>query len=115
MVAIAVYVSLPVSEASTLVFAAVMGMTWLGVVPLVSGLIGRLFGLDHFNLLFGGVFFCHQLGGFVGPWAGGIILDATGRYDLAWYGLNGFGACAALLQWPMDDRPQRAETALIAT
>ncbi len=103
---IILFISLPVTEFSTLVFAAAMGFTWLGVLPLVSGLIGRMFGLGHFNLLFGLVFLCHQLGGFLGPWVGGLILDATGGYQLAWYAMIAIGAVAALLQWPMDDRPE---------
>jgi predicted MFS family arabinose efflux permease len=110
-VTIAVYIALPITEASTLVFAAVMGFTWLGVVPLVSGLIGRMFGLAHFNMLFGLVFLCHQLGGFLGPWMGGIVLDMSGGYDLAWYALIAIGALATLLQWPMDDTP-RAQVSL---
>lgn len=112
-VAIAAFVALPVSETSTLVFAAVMGFTWLGVVPLVSGLIGRLFGLGHFNLLFGVVFLGHQVGGFLGPLIGGIILDGTGGYDLAWYALIGVGAAATLLQLPMDDQPRRSGAAAL--
>ena len=105
--AIAVYISLPISEVSTLIFAAVMGFTWLGVVPLVSGLIGKLFGLGNFNMLFGLVFVCHQLGGFLGPWAGGLALDMTGGYTVAWYAMIGIGAAATLLQWPMDDTPRQ--------
>ncbi|MDO9713229.1 MFS transporter [Paracraurococcus lichenis] len=107
--AILLYLNTPVSEASTLVFAAVMGATWLGVVPLVSALIGRLFGLANFSLLFGLAFVCHQIGGFAGSWMGGIVLDATGGYDAAWWALVGIGAAAALLQWPMDDRPRPAD------
>jgi predicted MFS family arabinose efflux permease len=104
--AIFAYLTAPVSVASTLVFAAVMGATWLGVVPLVSALIGRLFGLAHFNTLFGVAFLVHQLGGFAGAWMGGIVLDATGSYDAVWWTLIGIGAAATLLQWPMDDRPR---------
>jgi predicted MFS family arabinose efflux permease len=104
--AILIYLAAPVSAASTLAFAAVMGATWLGVVPLVSALIGRLFGLTHFNTLFGVAFLVHQLGGFAGAWMGGIVLDATGAYDAAWWALICIGAIAALLQWPMDDRPR---------
>jgi predicted MFS family arabinose efflux permease len=107
--AIVLYLATPVSEASTLLFAAVMGATWLGVVPLVSTLIGRLFGLANFSLLFGLAFVCHQVGGFAGAWLGGIVLDATGGYDAAWWALVGIGAAAALLQWPMDDRPRMAD------
>lgn len=104
--AIAGYLATPVSATSTLVFAAVMGATWLGVVPLVSALIGRLFGLARFNTLFGVAFLVHQLGGFAGAWMGGLVLDATGSYDAAWWALIAIGAAAALLQWPMDDRPR---------
>lgn len=112
--AIVAYISLPVSEASTLVFAAVMGFTWLGVVPLVSGLIGKLFGLSNFNMLFGVVFLLHQLGGFLGPLAGGVILDSTGGYTVAWYAMIAIGAAAALIQWPMDDQPRERPAALAA-
>jgi predicted MFS family arabinose efflux permease len=105
--AILAYLAAPVSATGTLVFAAVMGATWLGVVPLVSALIGRLFGLERFNMLFGVVFLGHQLGGFAGAWMGGLVLDATGGYAAAWWALVAVGAAAALLQWPMDDRPRR--------
>jgi predicted MFS family arabinose efflux permease len=109
--AIIAYLAAPVSAASTLVFAAVMGATWLGVIPLVSALIGRLFGLARFNMLFGVVFLGHQLGGFAGAWMGGLVLDATGGYAAAWWALVAVGAAAALLQWPMDDRPRPFATA----
>jgi MFS family permease len=104
--AIAAYISVPVTETTTFIFAAVMGFTWLGVVPLVSGLIGRLFGLSNFNMLFGVVFFCHQLGGFLGPLMGGWVLDSSGSYQLAWYSMIAIGAVATVLQWPMNDMPR---------
>ncbi len=68
---IVVFLALPVSATSTLVFAAAMGFLWLGVAPLVTGIIGRVFGLTHFNTLYGIVFFSHQVGSFFGAWMGG--------------------------------------------
>ena len=109
--AIAIYLAVPVSETSTMVFAAVMGFTWLGVNAFVSSLIARIFGLRHFNTLFGVTFFCHQCGAFAGAWMGGIVLDATGTYTLAWLTLIVVGLCAATLQWPMDDHPYQARLA----
>jgi predicted MFS family arabinose efflux permease len=103
--AIIVYLLVPVSAASTLVFASVMGFTWLGVAPLVSGLISGIFGLRHFNMLYGVVFLGHQIGSFAGAWMGGLVLDLTGSYQDAWFALIAIGVAAAVLQWPMDTRP----------
>lgn len=104
---IAVFLLLPVSPGATLVFASVMGFFWLGVAPLVSGLIGGMFGMRHFNMLYGVVFLGHQVGSFAGAWMGGAVLDITGSYGLAWGALIVIGLCAAALQWPMDTRPVR--------
>ena len=95
-----------VSPASTIMFAATMGVLWLGVVPLVSGLIVRLFGLQHFNTLFGFAFLSHQVGAFVGAWLGGLSFDLTGSYTMAWGSMVVIGTCAFLLQWFMDDQPR---------
>ncbi len=105
---IAIYLAVPVTPTTTLIFAAAMGFTWLGVNAFVSSLIARMFGLRHFNTLFGVVFFSHQFGAFAGSWMGGIVLDMTGAYTLAWLTLIAIGLMAATLQWPMDDRPYHA-------
>jgi len=97
----------PVEPATTLVFAAAMGFLWLGVVPLVTGIIGRVFGVAHFNTLYGIVFLSHQVGSFFGAWMGGVVLDRTGNYDFAWSALIAIGVTAFLLQWLMDERPPR--------
>ena len=102
---IAAFVLLPVSAGSTLVFAAAMGLLWLGVAPLVTGLIGRVFGLTHFNTLYGVVFLGHQVGSFAGAWMGGLVFDLTGAYGIGWASLIVIGAIAFTLQWTMDDRP----------
>jgi predicted MFS family arabinose efflux permease len=110
--AIALFLIVPVSPFSSLVFAAAMGFTWLGVAPLVSGLISGIFGLRNFNMLYGVVFLGHQIGSFVGALMGGVVLDWTGSYQDAWLGLIVVGLAAAALQWPMDTRPvQRMATA----
>jgi predicted MFS family arabinose efflux permease len=106
--AIAVFLATPISPMSTLIFAAAMGFLWLSVAPLVSGLIGRLFGLQHFNTLFGLTFFSHQVGAFMGAWLGGVTFDMNGSYALAWGSMIVIGLAAAAVQWFMDDRPERA-------
>jgi predicted MFS family arabinose efflux permease len=102
---IIVFLLAPISAASTLVFAAAMGFLWLGVSPLVTGIIGRVFGLTHFGTLYGVVFFSHQVGSFFGAWMGGVVFARTGSYDVAWGALIAIGLTAFTLQWLMDDRP----------
>src|SRR5258708_25934163 len=72
---IAVFLLVPVSVASTLVFAAAMGLLWLGVVPLVTGIVGRVFGLTHFNTLYGIVFLSHHAGSVFGAWLRRVVFD----------------------------------------
>jgi predicted MFS family arabinose efflux permease len=111
---IAGFLLLPVTPATTLVFAAAMGLLWLGVVPLVTSIIGRMFGLTYFNTLYGIAFLSHQVGSFAGAWMGGVVYDRTQRYDIAWAALIAIGVTAFLLQWTMDEQPPRRRTAAAA-
>ena len=104
---IVVFLLVPVSAATTLIFASAMGFLWLGVAPLVSGIIGRVFGLSHFNTLYGVVFFSHQVGSFLGAWMGGLVFTYSGNYDFAWGALIVIGVIAFTLQWLMDESPPR--------
>ena len=105
---ICIFLAVPVTVTTTLIFAAAMGFLWLGVAPLITGVIARVFGLGHFNALYGTVFFSHQVGSFAGAWMGGIVFAATGSYNYAWAALIAIGITAFLLQWTMDDRPLEA-------
>lgn len=104
-VAIGTFVLAPKSEAAVAAFAAVMGLTWLGTVPLTSGLVARVFGVRHLGTLFGIVFLSHQIGSFLGAWLGGAVLEATGSYRPVWLATALAGLVAALLHVPIDDRP----------
>ena len=88
------YFVMPPTPASTLVFAAAMGMLWLSVAPLVSGLVAEMFGTRYMATLLGIAFVMHQVGSSLGAWGGGLIFDLTGSYDRAWQTgvLIGFGA-----------------------
>ncbi|MBT5038116.1 MAG: MFS transporter [Rhodospirillaceae bacterium] len=104
-VIIAGFLIFPVTETSVLIFAALMGFMWLGTVPLTSGLVAQIFGARYLGALFGIVFFSHQIGGFLGAWLGGYLFDLTGNYDVAWMIAIALGVLAALIHWPISDRP----------
>ena len=95
----------PPTPTSTLVFAAAMGTLWLGVVPLVSGLVVHLFGVRYMATLAGIAFFSHQLGSFLGAYGGGVIYSTLGSYEWAWKGAVAIGIAAGLFQMTMNVRP----------
>jgi MFS family permease len=101
---IAVYVTLPPSEAVTLAFAAAMGLLWLSTVPLTSGLVAVMFGPRYMSMLFGVVFLSHQMGAFLGVWLGGRLYDTLGSYDIVWWTSVALGIAAALVHWPIQER-----------
>ena len=94
----------PISDLSVLLYASVIGLLWLGTVPLTSGLVAQVFGPRYLTTLFGIVFFSHQLGAFLGVWLGGYLFDATGSYDIVWWLVVALSLAAALLHWPIDER-----------
>ena len=109
--AIAIYFSLPATPVTTIVFAAVLGSLWLGVVPLVNGLVAQLFGLRYMATLTGIAFLSHQAGSFFGAWGGGAIFSRLGNYDRAWQAAVVIGLIAGVFQMMMNVRPpERRDT-----
>jgi len=81
----AVYFAMPPTPASTLVFAAAMGLLWWpGLVPLIGGMVADMFGTRYMATLLGVSFVVHQLGSSLGAWGGGVIYDLSGSYGAAW-------------------------------
>jgi MFS family permease len=108
---IALLLLLPLTPAVLYVFAAGMGLLWLGTVPLTNGLIGQIYGLRYSATLYGLVFLGHQIGSFIGVWLGGWSFERTGSYDLMWWLGIGLALAAASLAWPIDERPLAAQRA----
>ena len=100
-----IYIITPITVISTLIFTFVLGILWLGTVPLTSGLVATFFGPKYMSMLYGIVFFSHQLGGFVSSWMGGWIFDLTGDYNIMWWFSVLLGLLAALLHYQIKDRP----------
>jgi MFS family permease len=101
----AVFIMLPITPLSVVVFSITMGSLWLATVPLTSGLVAHLYGLRYMGTLYGIVFFSHQLGSFLGVWLGGRFYDITGDYTMVWWVGVGVGALSAILHLPIRERP----------
>jgi len=103
-VAVLVFVLSPKTEAVMLVFAAVIGLTYLSTVPPTAGLVAKFFGPQHMATLFGIVMVSHQVGGFLGAWLGGKAFDWTGSYDWMWYADIVLAVGAALVHLPIREK-----------
>ena len=102
-IVIAIFISLPITNASVLIFAGAMGLLWLSTIPLTMGLVGVMFGTRYLAMLYGFVFLSHQIGSFLGVWLGGLVYELTGTYDLIWYAAIVFGIASAFLHWPIRE------------
>jgi MFS family permease len=85
--------------------SALLGLFWLSTVPLTSSLVGLFFGTQWMSMLFGFVFLSHQVGSFTGLWLAGRLYDANKSYDSMWWISIALAVFAALVHWPIRERP----------
>ena len=95
----------PLSLVTLYAFAILMGLIWLGTVPLTNGLIGQIFGLRYMAMLTGIIFFGHQIGSSVGIWLAGYLYDTTGSYNGIFMISIALAIGAALINLPVNERP----------
>jgi len=103
-VVILVFISLPYTPTTVIVFSFTIGLLWLTTVPLTSGLVATMFGPRYIGMLYGFVFVSHQIGSFVGIYMGGLAYDAYGNYDAIWWTAIALGVFSAIVHLPVKDR-----------
>ncbi|MEQ1805571.1 MAG: MFS transporter [Burkholderiaceae bacterium] len=103
--AVLLFLVAPKTETVMLVFAAVMGLTFLSTVPPTAGLVVKFFGPSRMATLFGIVMVSHQVGGFLGAYLGGKAFEWTGSYDWMWYADIVLAVGAALIHLPIGEAP----------
>jgi MFS family permease len=104
----ALFIMLPITPTTVVLFSVFMGALWLATVPLTSGLVAHIYGLKYMGTLYGMIFFSHQLGSFMGAWLGGRMYDVYGNYTLVWWIGVGVGAFSAIVHLPIRERPMQA-------
>lgn len=114
-VVIGLFLLIPTSLTSILIFSAAMGFLWLATVPPTSGLVALMFGTRYMALLYGIVFLSHQLGSFSGVWLGGWGYQNLGSYNVVWYFGVVLSLLAATFHWPIKEQPVARLTAANAS
>lgn len=99
------FLFLPMTEWTVIGLAGILGLFWLATVPLTGGLVATFFGPAWMSMLYGIVFFSHQVGSFIGVWLAGALFDWTQSYDMMWWISVGLGVFAALVHWPIVEKP----------
>jgi len=101
----AIFIILPMTPLTVIIFSLTMGLLWLATVPITSGLIAQIYGLKYMGTLYGIVFLSHQLGSFLGVWLGGYLYDLDGSYTTVWWVGVGVGAFSAIIHIPVREQP----------
>jgi predicted MFS family arabinose efflux permease len=102
---ITVFLAIPLSDFTAVVFGAAIGFLWLATVPLTSGIVAQIFGTRYLTTLWAIVFFSHQLGAFLGVWLGGRVYDSTGSYTTVWLAAIVLGLFAGIVHLPIREQP----------
>ncbi|MEO0372394.1 MAG: MFS transporter [Pseudomonadota bacterium] len=106
-----IFILLPMTPTSVIIFSVAMGSLWLATIPLTSGLIAHIYGIRYMGTLYGIVFLSHQLGSFLGVWLGGRLYDLYGSYTAVWWIGVAIGAFSAVIHLPIRERPLTAQAA----
>ena len=104
-VLIALYLTAPKTEWTFYAFAVGLGLTWLATVPPTAALVGKLFGIRYLATLFGLTLLSHQIGGFLGAYLGGLVLEANKDYQWMWWADIALSAMAAVINLPIKEAP----------
>lgn len=90
---------LPKTVPSVFLFLTVLGMTGDATVTPTSEIISRRFGPQSLGFLFGITFVCHQIGGFLSSWLGGVFITQSGNYQAIWLIDIALCTVAAIASW----------------
>ncbi len=114
-IAITVFLLIPATPTTVVLFSVVIGILWLSTVAPTNGLVAVMFGTRYLGMLSGIVFLSHQLGSFLGVWMGGVLYDQTGSYDIVWWLGVALGIFAAVVHWPIREEAVERVPSILST
>lgn len=82
-----------------MIFSVVYGLNWLSTVPATSILAANLFGKHNVGVVFGWIFFAHQLGAAIASYGASVIHSSAGNYALTFTVAGMFAILSTGLVW----------------
>ncbi len=70
------------SVESLMLFSVVYGLNWLSTVPATSALAADLFGKENIGVVFGWIFFAHQVGAAIAAYGASFLYNWSGNYSI---------------------------------
>jgi len=70
------------SRDDLMIFSVIYGLNWLSTVPATSMLAANMFGKQNVGVVFGWIFFAHQLGAAIASYGPSIIHSLAGDYAI---------------------------------
>ena len=86
-------------------FVVLYGLDWVATVPPTVALCRECFGLERAGVVFGWVFAAHMVGAGISAWTAGVIRQASGSYNLAWWSAGVLCLIAAAACWFVPRTP----------
>ena len=71
------------STGQLMTFSVVYGLNWLSTVPATSALTADLFGKQNVGVVFGWIFFAHQVGAALASYGASYLHNLAGNYTMA--------------------------------
>lgn len=82
-----------------MIFSVVYGLNWLSTVPATSILAANLFGKHNVGVVFGWIFFAHQLGAAMASYSASVIHSLAGNYAVTFTAAGMFAIVSTGLVW----------------
>ncbi|KAI8642733.1 major facilitator superfamily domain-containing protein [Parasitella parasitica] len=103
---IAIFVFLPTTTTTAIVFSCLFGFLWLSTVPVTTKFIGDVFGHKFLGTLTSVSFAGHQIGSFLGAYLGGVVVDVQRSYTSMWYGSLALALLAVIANFFAEGLPR---------
>lgn len=84
VILISCFLLMPKDVLVILTIMLLLGLTGAATLTPTSAITSKIYGAENLPILFGGIFFSHQLGSFFSAWIGGKCVETTGGYTVAW-------------------------------
>lgn len=98
------FILIPPTPLTVMLFASVLGVLWLSTVPPTNALVALMFGTRYLAMLGGLVFLSHQIGSFLGVWLGGVLYDIDKSYMPVWWMGVALGVFAGIVHLPIREQ-----------